>query len=357
MRQPLRRTYAIAALATCAAVTTPAYALASPAPHSPPSYSLVASVAGAQWLARQVTTRGFVVGSDHKASAGDTAQTVLALAATGVRPDLQRRATGYLRGRVNGYVRDKTGHDKAGEVATLLLVAKAEGIPANKFGGGSDLVRRLLATQQHSGANRGLFGSQDPTYDGAYRQGLAVLALRAAGTGNQSALGWLRGQECPDGGWQGFRVSRLTPCTSEDTNSTALAVEALATSHVSVGRGLAWLRSVQQLDGGWGYSSFDTQSDPDSTAVVIQALLAAGQDPTARRWHRSGGNPYSALDRFQLGCGARASARGAYYAPFAGATKPNLLATEQAVPAAAGQAFPLRPVATVTGSPMLSCGR
>ena len=43
--------------------------------------------------------------------------------------------------------------------------------------GGTNLVARLLATQRTTGTDAGLFGAQDPTFDGAYRQGLALAAL------------------------------------------------------------------------------------------------------------------------------------------------------------------------------------
>ena len=50
---------------------------------------------------------------------------------------------------------------------------------------------------------------------------------------------------------------------------------------------------------------------------------------------RPGGTPVSALESFQLTSGAAA---GAFRFP--GASGPNLYATEQAIPALAGKAFP-----------------
>ena len=58
------------------------------------------------------------------------------------------------------------------------------------------------------------------------------------------------------------------------------------------------------------------------------------------------------LSRFQYGCKAAASERGEFFAYGA----PSQLATLQAVPAAAGVAFPVRPGKLSVAEPRLSCG-
>ena len=82
----------------------------------------------------------------------------------------------------------------------------------------------------------GLFGSQDPTYDGAFRQSLGLLAYVAADlTPPADAVDWLVGQQCTDGGFEAFRADTSQACapsdpanySGEDTNSTGMAAVAL----------------------------------------------------------------------------------------------------------------------------------
>ena len=80
-----------------------------------------------------------------------------------------------------------------------------------------------------------------------------------------------------------------------DTNSTAIAIEALIAAGVpvadpSVVAALAYLRGQQLADGGFPYSeAFGPPfSDPDSDATVAQALVAAGEDPAGAAWTKSG---------------------------------------------------------------------
>ncbi len=161
----------------------------------------------------------------------------------------------------------------------------------------------------------GLYGAADPTYDGVWRQSTALLALAAAKAAPPArAVSWLTGQQCPDGGFGAFRADPATACKakSEDSNSTALAVQALARigGHgTAVDSAVNWLKAAQNKDGGWGYQPGDP-SDTDSTAVVAGALTAAGTDPS--RVTKDGTSPLDALLSWQLGCDAKAGQRGAF---------------------------------------------
>lgn len=161
----------------------------------------------------------------------------------------------------------------------------------------------------------GLFGGSDPTYDGVFRQATALLALDAVKTTPPApAVGWLIGQQCADGGFGAFRANTATPCKagSEDTNSTGLAVQALARGgghDAVVSRAVRWLRGAQNKDGGWGYQP-GTASDTDSTTVVAGALAASGTDPA--KVAAGGRSPVDALVTLQLGCAAKAAGRGAF---------------------------------------------
>ena len=147
---------------------------------------------------------GYIPGNaPGQANLSFTANTVLALAAAGTDLPQADSALRYLATQVDPYV-TVSGSDGAGQLSLLILDAHALGVNPYSFGG-TDLVSRLLATEPPSG----LFGAQDPPYDGSYRQGLALSALAAAGVTSHAELGsaeaWLIAQQCPNGGWSTTR--------------------------------------------------------------------------------------------------------------------------------------------------------
>lgn len=147
----------------------------------------------------------------------------------------------------------------------------------------------------------GLFGSQDPTYDGVLRQSTAILGLDAVGQRvPESAVTWLLTQQCDDGSFASYRADTSAPCppvdltsyTGPDTNSTAAAVIALEA--ITTGRSgplsraatkaRAWLRSQQGSDGGYAWFA-GLDSDALSTSMVLSALgRGTADDRRAARW-------------------------------------------------------------------------
>jgi LPXTG-motif cell wall-anchored protein len=353
------------------AAALPAGTAAAGTGPTPPAAAAAADY-GAGWLARLITAAGGHVPTDptkpttSAPDASGTADAVLALHATGVGGAQADAALRWLQANYQGYVR-VGGADVPGALAKLILVAHATGVDPRAFGAPpTNLVARLLATRRSTGPDAGLFGSQDPTYDGSYRQGLALLALAAVGRSNTAAVRWLKSQQCADGGWLGYRADTSVPCpapdpatfSGPDTNGTSLAFQGLrAVGAAPAADPLTFFAAVQGDDGGWAYvGGRAAAADPNSTALVIQALLAAGEDPAAARWTRGGATPYAALLRFSLGCGAPAADRGAFWFDAGdGTRKPNVLATVQSVPAAAGAFFPLAPSAPSSDVPTVPC--
>lgn len=302
----------------------------------------------ARWLGDQVTS-GAIESAPGTPSPGLTAQAVLALVAAGVGQQQVDAMITYLGDDVDTQVQDSNGDDQPGALAYLILDAVATGNDPTNFGDGGDLVARLDATQQTAPPeNAGLYGVQDPTFDGAFRQGLALLAKAAVGDADPEGVDWLVDQQCDDGGWTSYRSDTSQPCPAvdpanfvgEDTNSTALAVlglqalSALPTNPDPVD----FLGSVRTDDGGWAYlADPDGQSDANSTGLVVQALLAAA----------GGGTPdaqgIEVLRALQVGCDAPVEDRGAlaFQDDGSGTLTPNPLATAQALPALAGAFFPL----------------
>jgi hypothetical protein len=152
----------------------------------------------------------------------------------------------------------------------------------------------------------GLYGSTDPTYDGVWRQSLALIALhRVDVEPADAAVGWLAGQQCANGAFPAFRADPARACDTKvmvDTNSTAAAVQALSASgahDTAVRKAVTWLKSVQNKDGGWGYTPGGA-SDANSTSVVIGALNASGA--YISRIAKYGKSPYDALLKLSLPC-------------------------------------------------------
>lgn len=331
----IRTATALAAVALLAGAL-PAAAAIKPLPQLPVARTAMA------WLASQVNPSGYIPGTSGP-DLSDTALVPISAEAAGTHAATARAAVAYLESNVDSYVTED-GHDGPGQLATLILDAVATGASPTDFGG-TNLVARLEATMRTSGAQAGLFGVQSATYDGAYRQGLSLIALAAAGVVNtptiRPAITWLKDQQCPSGGWEAYRATvshgcgRSDPTTysGPDTNSTALAIEGLRAQRVNpVHSPLSFLAGLEATHGGWGY--YGAAADPDSTALVMGALTVLNQGATAARWVKHGNDPTAVLLGFRL-------SNGAFYYPISGSPDTaNLLATEQAIVALGAYPFP-----------------
>jgi hypothetical protein len=367
VRRGLRTLVVGVALGACVIPTTGLVWTSTAYAGAPPA-SVTVARDGAGWLARQIAAHGGSVASAPDPT--DTAYAVLGLHAAGVGRAASAEAMHFLETHLSAV--SSGGSDVPGTLADFILAAHASGVDPRHFGGTAakdNLVARLIATSRATGADRGLFGSQDPSFDGAFRQGLALAALKAAG-GTVSTpavargIAWLERQQCANGLWESYRSDTSTPCppadpktfTGPDTNSTSLAVQGLAAygNHPHQTSVLHQLHVIQSSAGGFPFVAAAGQSsDPDSTALVIQAIIDEGQNPGSTAWVVSGATPYSALAAFQLGCAAPAANRGAFFFP--GSTGPSLIATVQAVPAAAGKVLPIATSNPSTSVPTVKC--
>ncbi len=191
------------------------------------------------------------------------------------------------------------------------------------------------ASRAADSRDAGLYGAADPTFDGVYRQGLAIIGLRAVKASvPSSAVSWLVGQQCSNGGFQSYRANSAAACdapnpttySGPDSNSTALAAMALR----SVGRtkqaarATAYLRTMQNPNGGFAYYKGGS-SDVNSTGLAMAALRPqAGSTAVAKRLARASKYLRSA----QLRCSASAADRGLL--PYQPAGPANSLASAQA---------------------------
>lgn len=208
----------------------------------------------------------------------------------------------------------------------------------------------------------GLYGKNDPTYDGVWRQSFALLAQHTVGVKPaQQAVDWLVGQQCATGGFASFRADAGKACdatTMLDTNATAAAVQALKAlggQDAAIKKSVDWLKSVQNEDGGWSYVP-GSPSDANSTALVISALAVAGEKP-AEVTSNAGKTAYEGLFPFQLGCAAEPAAdRGAFaYQPADGKLIANADATAAAALAGLGKGAAVVPAGADTPAAPLTC--
>lgn len=336
---------------------------ASLAFQSQPATVTAAAAAGAGWIARDLSSSGAIVDAvSHKPSAGDTADAIMALVAAGEGSNQVAAATHWLEHHFSSYV-SPNGIDSPGALGLVILAAVAAGADPTRFGGeasANDLVARLGATERLDGVSAGVFGTTSS--GNAFSQSLALLALVSV-KGSPTALhlgeAYLARHQCADGGWE---YSLTTPCTKADpktysgpdTNSTALAVMAIVAAGGEFAHGpLPFFTSSQEADGSFGYygvSGDGQQGDPDSTAEVVQALIAL-RAVNDRQFVRNAITPQRALDNFQYRCGAPAAERG----EFAYDAAPSQYATLQAVPAVAGEALPISPRSLSSAESSFSC--
>jgi hypothetical protein len=228
---------------------------------------------------------------------GETADFVIGAAAAGYDPATIRGcgggtgALGFLATASDGAAADAAATGKA-----ILAVVAAGADP-------SDFVGRNLAARlgslYHSGT--GAYGNGS-----TFSQSFAVLAIAASGDSvPAAATGVLANLQGSDGSWS-YGSVRPKPGDG-DTNSTAVALMALdaAGDHSADKTSLAYLRTQQLPDGGFPYQNSSAYgppaSDPDSDAVVLQALLAAGQDPAAAAWSKGS---HDVLTQLRAGQGA-----------------------------------------------------
>lgn len=207
-------------------------------------------------------------------------------------------------------------------------------------------------------ATLGLFGQQDATFDGVYRQSIALIALDTADAKvPRASVRWLLRQQCGNGRFPSYNDFSTNKCGVGDGDATSLATIALrsvgerAAAHDAMG----WLLTQQTSSGGWEYNAgFGPNSN--TTGLVVQAMIAMGIKPSTVKADVTDSTGPQFLRSLQLTCTSEAvDDRGSldYLAnvPLAA----NDYATAQATQALAGSSLPVQPNTTATTLPAFSC--
>jgi hypothetical protein len=338
---------AAAVLLALLVVGVPGIGVPAGASGSPPSDP---TVIGARWLADQLTPDGYVEGLFAPGPDSDATRDVaFTLAATGLERGAFDSALAWLTANVEDVIAPDGEPEEAGTMGYLIMLAIAVGDDPRDFGG-VDLIARLEAT--YGTYEDGLYGPEDPTFDGVLRQSLALLAFRAAGVAPwPEAIIWLQNQQCDAGASDpasvgGFPAYRdpSEPCpapsvstySGAETDATAVALQYLAGEGLpGASEAATFLLGVQSAGGGFPWYVGDADS-PNSTALAIGGLRAAGEQGAADA-------AIAWLVDQQLGCDTPdPTAVGAFTSNFSDGG-PDQFATRQAVLGVAGVTLPLRP--------------
>lgn len=276
-----------------------------------------AATAALDWLRTLQADNGGFAGFSGEVDPGFTADVVLAFAAANIDPLSVASPSGanpidYLVSQA------PATEGNPGAAAKLILalqtVPEASSIDPTNVNG-VNLVDVILDS----------FNGETNFYgQGAYVHSTAILALSAAGVPvDQAAVDALLGAQIEDGSW-GFTGEPI-PGTG-DSNTTAIAIQALVAAGAdqsAIDAGVDYLLSLQTEDGSIAYdgSADPLVGDANSTAVTIQALVAAGDDPAAA----PRGDITAALANFQNTSGA--------FFWMSASPDDNVISTVQAVPA------------------------
>jgi Prenyltransferase and squalene oxidase repeat len=281
----------------------------------------------AAWLTTQQGADGGFLGFSGTSDPSTTADAIVALVAAGnagVPVDVTK-AVDYLE--QNALVYAQGGPGQAAKL--VLAIAAAGRDPTNVA-----KVNPLSIVEVSSQGQSGMIGF------GPFDHALGVLALVATGKDvPPAAIDSFRARQLDDGSWS-FDGKR--DAGAGDTNTTAVAIQALVAagqgSDPMVAKAIDYLKAAQTENGGFPFQPVKgAKADANSTALVVQAILALHQDPTSADWKDAA----AALAAFQNPSGA--------FRYTDDQPDDNLFATLQALPAIADQPLPVLP-ASGTGS-------
>jgi hypothetical protein len=237
-----------------------------PAAHAGEATTTDPALAAAGWIALQVET-------DDSLGAGSLADAIFAFAAVGAGGAAAADALARIEAGLDAYVAPG-GTLAAGAVAKAMLAVQVQEADPSAFGG-HDLEADLRGLLIGPGPDEGRFGTAS-----VLDQALAVLALaRTAGGIPSSAVTWLVDAQCPSGEFSWDATCPAAP-GSEDPDTTAIALQALlaAGESTAADASVTWLLSIQEPGG--GLPSFGL-ANTNSSGVAGQALRAAGEAAAA----------------------------------------------------------------------------
>ncbi|WP_157041882.1 S-layer homology domain-containing protein [Nitriliruptor alkaliphilus] len=277
--------------------------------------------AAAGWVARQLD-------ATSSPSAVQLADAILAFAASGSARDAGDAALTKLTALGSGAL------STPGDAAKTLLALHAQGA------GGSPLATDAEAALRDAvdGDGKIPFGADQTQL---FVQSLAILALETtAGGAPEATVDFLEAEVCGDDG--SYRVAG--GCPGGDVDTTAVAAQALIATERGAADQITFLLGAQNADGSFGPAG---DENTNSTALAAQALRYAGEDDAAD----------DALDWVlgqQRGCEAKAADRGSF-TTYTDAPGNVRIATTQAVFAGSAALHELDASTSASATAYLNC--
>jgi hypothetical protein len=302
-------------------------AVAQSTPDASPVASPVAALgidAAVDWLIGQQDESGGFIGFSGEPDAGLTIDAVLAIAsAPGDHTEALTRAEAFLVEAGPAYA--EMGPGQAGKLVLALVALGQDPVAL----GLSDIILASVP-----GADEAVEGESAYCGFGPFDHAICMLALIAADAELPiHFVETLVDAQIENGGWA---FDGSSDVAMADSNTTALAIQALIAagidaSDATIQNALGYLATlIDPEQGGFAYDANNGLiADANSTAVVIQALIAANEDASSDEWGRS----TVTLAGFQNDSGAFR-----YQHEF---PDDNIYATVQAIPALAGLALPI----------------
>jgi len=261
---------------------------------------------GFDYLATQINEDGGIRWVDETSNVAATIRVVLALSAAHYPQDYLISETGnqpidYLAQSGSNWIYQTDADEptfsvaRAGQLLTAISAANE-----NPYRFGEDSLDLIYDIKANYDPNTGIFGQA--TTENVTDQMWAILGLASSNASIPTeALNWLSDAQLEDGSWNDGYRSFL------DTTPMALlaltASDQLDSYSTEIQAAIGFMRSNQQEEGGWN-TEWDTTTNADITAMMLQAISALGQLPIDENWRLHEGNPYTALLALQQDNGA-----------------------------------------------------
>jgi len=256
---------------------------------------------GFSYLASQQNADGGFRWMDETSNVAVSLRVVWALAAAGytqdyILSDMGERPVDFLAGNAYEWVFQSDSEVPGLSVARagqmLIAIAAAN---ENPHAFGNTPFDYAYALNEQFDPNTGIYGTS--TEDNVIDQVWAMLGLTANHLSvSPDAAKWLAGAQNDQGAWNDGYESYL--------DTTPLAVMALIASgefqedSPEIERAIAFIKDNQQPEGGW-QTVWDTQTNANTTAMTLQAIVSLGQDPSGSNWSAASGDPLTALTTLQ----------------------------------------------------------
>ncbi len=265
-----------------------------------------AITSGVDYLMTQMNADGGIRWTDENSNMAASIRVVQALAAAGYTQDYLTSEAGnrpidFIAENASAWINQEGTENpefsvaRAGQLLTALAAANK-----NPHQFGPDDLNLIREIKHQYDLSSGIYGTATP--ENVMDQVWAMIGLAANNASvPEDAAGWLVSTQAEDGSWNDGFGSTL--------DTTPLGIMALLSTRLdntespSIQSAVNFMRESQGPSGGW-QSEWDTNTNANTTAIMLQAINLLGQNPDDEIWQQQNGNPSSALLAVQRESGA-----------------------------------------------------